>query len=299
MHETLTVAIKGYIDNVESTDGGINLKGWCFHANGDRPVLRFVMSNRTVDLNLCPRNDVFIVYSKSVSMESITGFTFIDPKCVDGGLVEFCDSSGVWCPVFNILRTVLHKARFKESLPALIVVDNFYEDPDVVREFALSKTFVPHIKYHKGKRTDETFRSEVLKTRFESLLNKKITNWEKYGVNGCFQTCVEGDEIVYHFDDQTYAGILFLTPNAPVSAGTTLYRSLITGKMKVDGAEEHKAVFARGFLDGTDFEAVDKVGNVYNRLVLFDSKCLHAASLYFGDTLETGRLFQLFFFDLI
>jgi hypothetical protein len=51
-------------------------------------------------------------------------------------------------------------------------------------------------------------------------------------------------------------------------------------------------------LDETDFEMVDRIGNVYNRLILFDAKCLHAGINYFGTNKEDGRLFQLFFFDL-
>jgi len=32
-------------------------------------------------------------------------------------------------------------------------------------------------------------------------------------------------------------------------------------------------------------------------LVLFDAKCIHAATEYFGQTKEDSRLFHLFFFD--
>ena len=67
--------------------------------------------------------------------------------------------------------------------------------------------------------------------------------------------------------------------------------------MKVDDTES-SLVFRRGFLDSTEFEMVDTVGNVYNRVVLFDAKMIHSASEYFGTTKENGRLFQLFFFDL-
>jgi len=68
--------------------------------------------------------------------------------------------------------------------------------------------------------------------------------------------------------------------------------------MKIKNNNESKIVFKNGYLDPTEFEAVDVVGNVYNRLVLFDSQMFHAASNYFGNTLNNGRLFQLFFFDL-
>lgn len=107
---------------------------------------------------------------------------------------------------------------------------------------------------------------------------------------------MHGDELVYHRDLQEYAGVLFLTPNAPIKSGTCLLRSIHTKKMKVESAEEHEIVFKNGYLDATQFEMVDIVGNIYNRLVLFDSHTIHAAMEYFGDTKETGRLFQLFFF---
>ena len=136
-----------------------------------------------------------------------------------------------------------------------------------------------------------------MKESFENILNCKIKNWEKYHINGCFQICVGGDQLVYHFDDQEYAGIIFLTPDAPPQTGTSFYRSRHTKKMKCDNTDEN-VVFKNGYLDSTEFEVVDVVGNIYNRLVLFDSKMFHAASNYFGKNLENGRLFQLFFFDL-
>jgi len=94
-----------------------------------------------------------------------------------------------------------------------------------------------------------------------------------------------------------YAGVLYLTPNAPVNSGTSLFKSRLTGKMKMDKGE-YPIVFRNGHLDPTDFEIVDMVGNVYNRIILFDSQIIHAASDYFGDCKENGRLFQIFFFDL-
>jgi hypothetical protein len=62
--------------------------------------------------------------------------------------------------------------------------------------------------------------------------------------------------------------------------------------------DDHGIVFKNGFYDSTEFEVVDVVGNVYNRLVLFNARMIHSASTYFGNNMENGRLFQLFFFDL-
>jgi hypothetical protein len=140
------------------------------------------------------------------------------------------------------------------------------------------------------------YRFPNLKTRFETILGHKIANWKEHGVNCCFQSCIAGEQLVYHFDTQQYAGILFLTPDAPPEAGTTFYRSKHTKNMKVDG--DYDKVFRTGVLDPSQFDVVDVVGNRYNRLVLFDAQMIHAASSYFGNNLQNGRLFQLFFFDL-
>ena len=56
-------------------------------------------------------------------------------------------------------------------------------------------------------------------------------------------------------------------------------------------------MFEGNFYDKTPWELVDTVGNVYNRMVVFDSRRVHAASEYFGDSIENSRLFQMFFFD--
>jgi hypothetical protein len=177
------------------------------------------------------------------------------------------------------------------------VSDNFYLDPYAVRNFALSKEFIEHKNYHKGKRTDEVYLFDGLQEEFERLMGKKIKNFKQYGTNGCFQYCIAGDQLVYHCDTQDYAGVLFLSPDAPPQTGTTFYRSKYTKNMTVNSSE-HPIVFKNGFLDPTEFEVVDVVGNVFNRLVLFNSRLIHAASSYFGNNLENGRLFQLFFFDL-
>jgi hypothetical protein len=50
-------------------------------------------------------------------------------------------------------------------------------------------------------------------------------------------------------------------------------------------------------LDKTPYDTVDKFGNVFNRLVIFDAGCIHGASEYFGYDMETARLWHMFFFD--
>jgi hypothetical protein len=49
--------------------------------------------------------------------------------------------------------------------------------------------------------------------------------------------------------------------------------------------------------DYTKWDMVDRVGNVFNRLILYRSENFHVSLDYFGKDKEDGRLFQVFFFN--
>ena len=177
----------------------------------------------------------------------------------------------------------------------IFVVDDFYSDPYSVREHALQQEFVEDLRYYKGKRTLEKFFVPGTKRVFETIIGQPITVWDEYGMNGVFQTCNPEDPLVYHTDHQQWAGMVYLTPNAPFECGTSMYAHKETKKRhQSEGIDD---CFDGGFYDGTKFELVVSIGNVFNRLVIFNGKCIHAASKYFGQTLEDSRLFHMFFFD--
>jgi hypothetical protein len=185
------------------------------------------------------------------------------------------------------------------SLPKIIVIDDFLTDPDAVRSLALSHEFV---KMHcAGLRTRERFLGVApYREEFERILCRKVTNWDDNDANGRFQCCLASDAIPYHSDTQSAAGVLFLTPDAPVGAGLSFFRGRLSG-IRSRCPDPHLMRLTYG--DGAEFdrsrwEEIDRVGNLYNRLVLFDAQLAHGASAYFGTALENGRLFQNFFFNL-
>jgi hypothetical protein len=49
--------------------------------------------------------------------------------------------------------------------------------------------------------------------------------------------------------------------------------------------------------DMTKWDMVDRLGNLYNRLVLYRGDTYHTSLDYFGSNAIDARLFQLFFFD--
>ena len=205
--------------------------------------------------------------------------------------------------VVKSVKTVEEDNRLSyESKPTVWVVDNFYEEPDSMREFALNQNYdIGGIgRGYIGNRTHEQFLFPELKSKFENIMGRKITKWEEYWMNGRFQYCWSGQPVVYHCDSQMWGGMIYLTPDAPFQCGTTLYANKDNkvrrgcepgGRIAWDGKEGDP------FLDGTPFEPVDILGNVYNRLVIFDAQCIHSASEYFGTVKENCRLWQMFFFD--
>jgi hypothetical protein len=317
MHKTLHTNVKGYIDNNVIFDKEIIIRGWCFHTEKGILPLQAKTADNIINIISQRREDVGRFYKRN-DIDNC-GWTFRYPRHLSSELQINIDNE--WQTIFifnpnikdessinvieeniNIVSDIdtssLVDARTNSNiLPSFLVVDNFYKNPDSVRQFALKQDFQYNKEYHKGKRTNRVFRFPELKESFETILGYKIKNWDKYGVNGVFQVCYAGDQLVYHVDTQQYAAVLFLTPDAPPGTGTSFYRSKYTKKIKIDNGE-HSLVFKNGYLDSTDFELVDTVGNVYNRIVFFDAQQIHAATNYFGNNNQNCRLFQIFFFDL-
>ncbi len=194
--------------------------------------------------------------------------------------------------------------------PSILVVDDFYARPDDVRAFALEQEFHEDKAHYRGKRS-KRFLFPYVRERFQSLLNINIRNWieDNESANGVFQYCLNDDETVFHSDLQRWAGAVYLTPGAPVTAGTVFYSSKVTDLRRaatpLDAVQSglsvetlNDATYAKKNLtDPSAWKEVDRVGNVYNRLVLWDARLIHSAGTYFGKDKSDARLFQLFFFD--
>jgi hypothetical protein len=199
----------------------------------------------------------------------------------------------------NIARTA-SKLINQQPMPGIWIVDNFYQNPDEIREFALAQEYNQggFDKPYLGDRTKEQFLFPGLREEFEYIMNRKILNWENHAMNGRFQLCKEGVPLVYHCDEQAWAAMLYLTPDAPYHSGTSTHALKGTNIRHISHPEISRC-FRPGSrnLDRTIFEPVDSFGNVYNRLIIFNAGYIHSATDYFGFTNENCRLWQMFFFD--
>lgn len=184
-----------------------------------------------------------------------------------------------------------------------IIIDDFYKNPDDVRSFALAQEFGVHGNYP-GQRT-ESFLADNVKNSIQDVirpLGGEITWWGDDST-GSFQYTTASDRSWIHSDDTTdWAGVLYLTPDAPLSAGTGLFKHKETGLFKWRNSEYPEEVTRSAPVnidsqDMTKWEMVDRIGNVYNRLVLYRGDLFHVSLDYFGQNKEDGRLFQVFFFN--
>src|SRR5690606_38540766 len=131
------------------------------------------------------------------------------------------------CPLRSVSRRTSERARQRGtsgktgmSRPVCLVIDDFLDDPDAIRRVALAQRFV---KMHSaGLRTVESFLHLFpYRQAFERALGCRLTNFDDNAANGRFQLCTAADAIPYHSDSQSYAGVLFLTPDAPIDAGVS------------------------------------------------------------------------------
>jgi hypothetical protein len=193
----------------------------------------------------------------------------------------------------------------------LIICDNFYDDPNQIRYLALRQGLCNH-GYHPGMRTLPCFNHEA-HDKITALMNKPI-----YPSGDCYafqfntatdvswiHTDVVPNELITNPDFDFWAAVIYLSPEPILSCGTTLYKhkkygysglkDIINNEIRRKGETTINALSK----DGSDLSKWTKattIGNVYNRIVLYDASYYHASSNYFGNTKEDCRLLQIFFF---
>jgi hypothetical protein len=220
---------------------------------------------------------------------------------------------------------------------SIIIIENFYEDPDAVREYALRQRYYypyqPNADVESG-RVRFNWMTSWFKSPGEcpfksstDLLKKlewatgdtiDMEHW-----NRPFPTNAEGKAAAgfaatsrsclwnccFHFKPETaqklgegvhnhvtdvwnesgangWNGLIYLSTNAPVSGGLKIWRHH-NPERKYDWMTPKE-----------NWEMVDDLGNLYNRLILCRGNLPHSGADGWGANLENGRLFQTFFFQV-
>lgn len=190
---------------------------------------------------------------------------------------------------------------YNRKSPALVVVDDFYRYPDRVERLARDAEYMGDDRYFKGHRTKRNYLFPYVKEEFERLIQMEIIDWMQQPANGVFQQTTAADPLVWHSDQQDYAAAVYLTKDR-TDAGTSFWKydaSGLSNRRPSDSNEVNAELYSEFNLTHPDnWELVDKVGSVYNRLVIWDAKLIHSASSYGGFSVTEPRLVQLFFFSV-
>ena len=120
---------------------------------------------------------------------------------------------------------------------SLIIQEDFYTNPLEVRAFALAQDFSV-VGNYPGSRT-KSFADESIVNTIQDIVSPhagKIT-WfggdkdAAHNYTGSFQLTYAKDRTWIHNDSNTsWAAVLYLTPDAPVTGGTGLFRHKKTAK---------------------------------------------------------------------
>ena len=168
--------------------------------------------------------------------------------------------------------------------PSFIVIENFYEQPDKVREYALQQEYEYKQKYYPGKRSINSYYSASIHDTMKTILspyfsdirvNEGSSNGEFQITNKYDKSWIHQDEIIKNYR-ASISGVCYLTPNAPLESGTAFYEK---------------------DFDNNNYIQSDIVTNKYNRLILFNGQLHHMSGKYFGTMDTDSRLTQVFFLD--
>jgi len=204
-----------------------------------------------------------------------------------------------------------------EYFPALCV-DNFYSDPDRVRNWALSLDYKPApAGQWPGKRSeklhivDSDFFNQFCRKVFSLYFDLNTTDI-KWVVHTQFQIIEPFDQDpasikntgwVHYDDDSIFGGIIYLTPDIDPNCGTSIFR-----QWRESPGSKSKEAKESFYSTGNDnryneilkehndsFNETIEYKNVYNRMISFDGQTAHKANNFYS---EIPRLTQVFFVDV-
>jgi hypothetical protein len=171
----------------------------------------------------------------------------------------------------------------------VFTADNFYKNPDAIRDFALGQIFYTSTEYTGSRSSNFVF--DGVKESIEDIIREEIIDWENIQ-NGVFEVYAGGDLSEINYDPHYgWNAFVFLSPDPPPESGITLQRHKETRSFKGDKGIKYNR------LDKFQFDRADILGNIYNRIVILDGKLFRNYSEFFGWDLTSGMMVQTFKFN--
>ena len=187
----------------------------------------------------------------------------------------------------------------KPFMHHFIIIDNFYENPYDVREYALKQTYkIPEFPV-------PGLRTEIVNDIFniKEKLSKIIYPNKIINIETGFHLLCKNTNVSFHKDskhEKRLAGIIYLNPDANLQDGTGFFKykdgTMDAIELQTTNFEENTHTLFT--FDKTLWTEVSRVGNIFNRLVIFNGIYYHKPLSVFGDNINNGRLIQGFAIDI-
>lgn len=184
----------------------------------------------------------------------------------------------------------------------LIIIDEFYENPNEIRNYALLQDFnttgsFPGVRTGRNYARHEIFyklKDLLEKCGYDPCKQKFFANTEGCNCSFTLSRAVDKSLSWIHVDGELddkdvlrIGAIIYLTPNAPLSGGTVFYEFI------EDNAPEK--VRDKYTHDITKWRKTNTVSNVFNRIIIFNANKYHSVNRLFGTDKYNGRLTQNIF----
>lgn len=198
----------------------------------------------------------------------------------------------------------------------LVLVDDFFLDPDRIRSAALKQKYSNKNPHFPGFRSEKAIRTPEIRQKviplIQNLDDSPRFQKQNFRVRSCFQYMTAKDRKAYIHTDSGYSwsGIIFLNPDRSNYPGTSFYKHKLTGldKLTEDSVENSfvktglfkspEAVIDQVIADRFKFERWEHLFTApakYNRLLLFKTDRFHQIGSRWGSRVENARLtFNLF-----
>ncbi|MGF6768617.1 hypothetical protein P3T18_001087 [Paraburkholderia sp. GAS199] len=201
---------------------------------------------------------------------------------------------------------------------SVLILDDYYEDPQTVRDLALSLDFRPKegAMYPGGEAWSDAMDWEAVRQDIMTELGMGAHETPIAGKDfrqGKFRLAMKHHEATrpdaVHQDAQRYSAIVYLAENRHCTGGVGLYQCKLSGETSMNrrwftalserfdiGANdpEFPSLVRSYCADWSNWLQIGELPMRFNRLIVLMARCFHASTGIFGVNPDSGRLTQHF-----
>jgi hypothetical protein len=198
------------------------------------------------------------------------------------------------------IETLFEVNNFKEFKNHFLVAENFYKDPNLVRNYAID-SFDYATKFPYGHRSYSTYLNDGIKhkiKKYVTIFNQEIDDnfFHNVDSNGSFLYTRELKNKTWIHQDNAYgsnwAGVIYMNNLKESIYGTTFYIKNRNGDNNYFLNDENYSEC----INMSRWFVCDKISNQYNKIVLYKAVIYHSIAKNFGKDKFDCRISQTFFF---